>query len=73
MLTNLHVLEPPWENNKKIYPLRGVTLIFVFLVASLLATIICNILDYLEAESKRETAVAREWNAFRSHFKKSKV
>ena len=73
MLKNLHVLEPPWENNKKIYPLRAVTLIFVFLVASLLATIICNLRDYLETEGTRETAVAREWNTFKSYFKKNKV
>jgi hypothetical protein len=73
MLTNLHVLEPPWENNKKIYPLRAVTLIFVFAVACLLATIVCNIRDYLETEEKRETAVAREWVTFKGFFKKNKV
>jgi capsule polysaccharide export protein KpsE/RkpR len=73
MLTNLHVLEPPWENNKKIYPLRGVTLIFVFAVACLLATIICNVREYLDAESKRDTAVAREWNTFVGFFRKRKV
>ena len=73
MLKNLHVLEPPWENNKKIYPLRAVTLIFVFLVACLLATIICNIRDYLESEEKRDSAVAREWIRFKGFFKKNKV
>ena len=73
MLKNLHVLEPPWENNKKIYPLRAVTLIFVFAVACLLATIVCNIRDYLETEEKRETAVAREWVTFKGFFKKNKV
>ena len=73
MLKNLHVLEPPWENNKKIYPLRAVTLVFVFLVACIIATIICNLLDYLEIESKRGTSVSREWNAFRAYFQKKKV
>ena len=73
MLKNLHVLEPPWENNKKIYPLRAVTLIFVFAVACLLATIVCNIRDYLETEETRETAVAREWVTFKGFFKKNKV
>ena len=73
MLTNLHVLEPPWENDKKIYPLRAITLIFVFVVAAILATIICNMRDYLEAEGKRESTVAREWNTFKGFFKKSKV
>ena len=73
MLKNLHVLEPPWENNKKIYPLRAVTLIFVFAVACLLATIVCSIRDCLETEEKRETAVAREWVTFKGFFKKNKV
>ena len=73
VLTNLHVLEPPWENDKKIYPLRAITLIFVFVVAAILATIICNMRDYLEAEGKRESTVAREWNTFKGFFKKSKV
>ncbi len=72
MLTNLHVLEPPWENNKKVYPLRGVTLVFVFAVAFLLATIVCNVIGYLEVESTRETPVSREWKTFKGFFRKSK-
>ena len=73
MLTNLHVLEPPWENDKKIYPLRGVTLVFVFSVACILATIVCNLLSYLDSESKRGSAVASEWNAFKGFFRKKKA
>ncbi|MCQ2089958.1 MAG: Wzz/FepE/Etk N-terminal domain-containing protein [Fibrobacter sp.] len=72
MLTNLHILVPPWENNKKVYPLRGVTLVFVFAVAFLLATLICNIIGYLETEKTRGTPVANEWNTFRGFFRKSK-
>lgn len=72
MLTNLHVLEPPWENDKKIYPLRGVTLIFVFSVGCILATIICNLLGFLDSETKRGSSVALEWKAFKGFFKKNK-
>ena len=72
MLTNLHVLEPPWENDKKIYPLRGVTLIFVFCVACIIATIVSNLMGYLDSESKRGSSVALEWNAFKGFFKKNK-
>ena len=72
MLTNLHVLEPPWENDKKIYPLRGVTLVFVFSVSCILATIICNLLGFLESETKRGSMVALEWKAFKGFFKKNK-
>ncbi len=70
MLTNLHVLEPPWENDKKVYPLRGVTLVFAFAVAAIFATIICNLIGFLEAESGRETPVANEWRTFRGFFRK---
>jgi uncharacterized membrane protein len=66
------VLEPPWENDKKIYPLRGVTLIFVFSVACIIATIVCNLLGYLACESKRGSSVAVEWNTFKGFFKKNK-
>ena len=72
MLTNLHVLEPPWENNKKIYPLRGVTLVFVFAVSWIIATIICNLLGYLESETARGSSVAQEWSRFKGFFKKNK-
>ena len=72
MLTNLHVLEPPWENDKKIYPLRGVTLVFVFAVAWILATIVCNLIGYLESEGATGSSVAREWDRFKGFFKKNK-
>jgi capsule polysaccharide export protein KpsE/RkpR len=71
MLTNLHILVPPWENDKKVYPLRGVTLLFAFAVSFLLATIVCNLLGFLEVESARGSSVAGEWNSFKRFFKKS--
>ncbi len=73
MLTNLHVLEPPWENDKKVYPLRGVTLMFVFAVSTIFATIICNLLSFLEGEVIRGSSVAGEWKKFKGFFKKSRV
>ena len=73
MLKNLHVLEPPWENDKKVYPLRGVTLVFVFAVSTILATILCNIIGFLDAAALQGSPVAREWNTFKGFFKKSKV
>ena len=73
MLTNLHVLEPPWENDKKVYPLRGVTLMFVFAVSTIFATIICNLLSFLEGEVIRGSSVASEWKKFKGFFKKSRV
>ena len=72
MLTNLHILEPPWENDKKVYPLRGVTLVFVFAVFSIIATIVCNLMGFLESESQRGSSVAREWERTKGFLKKSK-
>ncbi|MCQ2105606.1 MAG: lipopolysaccharide biosynthesis protein [Fibrobacter sp.] len=73
MLTNLHILEPPWENDKKIYPLRGVTLVFTFAVAVLIGSILCSLLTYFEEEEKKGSDVAREWIAFKGFFsRKSK-
>jgi capsule polysaccharide export protein KpsE/RkpR len=70
MLTNLHILEAPWENDKKIYPLRGVTLVFTFAVAVLLGTIICSLLVYFEEEERKGSDVAREWIAFKGFFRR---
>lgn len=72
MLTNLHVLEPPWENNKKVYPLRGVSLVFTVAVASLIATIVCNMIGFLEDESRKDSPVAREWNSFKGFFRRKR-
>lgn len=73
MLTNLHVLEPPWENNKKIYPLRGVTLMFTGMVAFILATTLCNILGFLADEEGRDSETARQWKAFKAFFSRKKA
>lgn len=72
MLTNLHVLEPPWENNKKVYPLRGVSLVFTVCVASLIATVICNLMGYLEDEAGKDSPVSREWNSIKSFFRRKR-
>ncbi len=73
LMTNLHVLEPPWENNKKIYPLRGVTLMFTCMVAFIFATILCNILGFLDEEVAKGSAVAKQWLAFKGFFFKKKA
>lgn len=73
MMTNLHVLEPPWENDKKVYPLRGVTLVFFFAVSFIFATIICNLLAFLDAEAERGSSVAKEWIRFKGFFRRSRA
>ncbi len=72
MLKNLHVLLPPWPNDKKVSPLRGVTLMFTFMVSFLFSTFICNFLAYMDEEKKRDSVAAREWNRLWSFFRRKK-
>ncbi|MCF0215921.1 MAG: lipopolysaccharide biosynthesis protein [Fibrobacteraceae bacterium] len=72
LLTNLHVLEPPWPNNKKVYPLRGVSLIFTCVISFILASLLCSLLSYVEEERRLGSNVAKEWDAFWNHFRLSK-
>jgi uncharacterized protein involved in exopolysaccharide biosynthesis len=72
ILKNLHVLEAPWENDKKVAPRRGVILMFACFVSFLLATLICNMIAYLEEEKKRGSAVAKEWVRFCQFFHRKK-
>lgn len=70
MLTNLHVLEPPWENDKKVSPLRGIALMFTVFLSFLIATTISAVLDYLAAEEARGSETAEQWRAFKRFFGK---
>lgn len=70
MLTNLHILEPPWENDKKVAPLRGVTLVFTFMVSSLFATFLCNFLEFIKEETARGSRVASEWASITGFFRR---
>ncbi|MCK9181828.1 MAG: lipopolysaccharide biosynthesis protein [Fibrobacteraceae bacterium] len=72
-LKNLHILEAPWPNDKKISPRRGVILMFTVLVFSLIATVICNMLEFMADASKRGAPVAREWASFVKFFRRKKV
>ncbi len=52
MLTNLHILEPPWENDKKVFPKRGLMLLFTMMISSLMALVVSSLLEKLKQESK---------------------
>jgi uncharacterized protein involved in exopolysaccharide biosynthesis len=64
MLTNLHILEPPWENNKKVRPRRGIILMFTTFVSFLVATLIANFLEFMRAEGEKQSSAAAEWDFF---------
>lgn len=71
-LTNLHVLEAPWPNDKKVSPLRGVSLIFTVFVTGLLATLLCNFLEFIRSAEERQMPVAGEWDRFLRFFRRKK-
>ena len=70
MLTNLHILEPPWENDKKVSPLRSVALIFTVMVSSLFVTLLCNFIEFMKAESARGSRVAEDWASITRIFRR---
>ena len=63
-LTNLHVLEPPWENDKKVSPKRGLILVFTVFFSFFLATLLCNLVEYMRSESRTNSKTAAEWDFF---------
>ena len=71
-LTNLHILEPPWENNKKVFPARGPMMIFAFTLSVILGTIVCNLLAYLKTEEERDSTVSKQWLMLKGTFKRNK-
>ena len=64
MLTNLHVLEPPWENDKKISPKRGLLLVFTVFFTFFLASFFCNFVEFMRSEKRSGSRTAAEWNFF---------
>ncbi len=72
-LTNLHVLEAPWPNDKKVFPLRGVSLVFCVLVMSLLATILCNFIELVRTQEGTGSALEKEWQVFSRFFRRNRV
>ncbi len=69
-LTNLHVLEAPWPNDKKVSPLRGASLVFTVLVMSLLATIVCNFIETLKSQRGSGSMLDKEWGTFTGFFRR---
>lgn len=72
-LTNLHVLEAPWANDKKVSPRRGLLLTFTVCVSMLFATLLCNFLAYMDDERARGTRVATEWDRLLGFFRRKKA
>ena len=57
--TNLIVLQPPWENDKRIFPKRGVMLLFTFMISGLVGVAVCCSIEFLK-NLDPETRLAKE-------------
>ena len=71
-LTNLHILEAPWPNDKKVSPLRGVMLMFTVCIMMIFATLASNLIEYLKEEERKGSSTAIEWKTFCSFFGRNK-
>lgn len=69
-LTNLHILEAPWPNDKKVSPLRGVSLMFTVFVTFLLATMLCNFIELVKSQKGSGSSLDEEWKTFSSFFRR---
>lgn len=63
LMSNLIVLLPPWDNDKKIRPLRGVTLVFVFSLSFILAVSLCCFIEYCRSVDP-ESSLGKEISKF---------
>ena len=72
-LTNLHVLEAPWPNDKKVSPLRGASLIFTVFVSMLLVTILCNFIELVKSQKGTGSSLEKEWATFVGFFRRKRA
>lgn len=63
IMANLIVLQPPWDNDKKIWPLKGITLMFAFTLSFILAVFLCCLVEYCQNVDP-ETILGRELAKF---------
>lgn len=60
MQTNLVILSPPWENDKKVFPKRGAILVFTVLLTGVFAVCLACFLEYWKRERNGELLTERE-------------
>lgn len=67
--TNLVVLQPPWENDKKVRPGRSVILAFTMLLSGLFAIVICNFIEFMK-KLPSDSSISRELGNLKLLLKK---
>ena len=63
--TNLIVLQPTWENDKRVFPKRGVMLVFTFMISGLVAIAVCSLIEFFK-NLDSESRLAKEKSKFLS-------
>ena len=54
----------PTENDKKVFPRRGIILMFTSFISFLLATLLCNFLEFMRSEKEKNSGTSAEWAFF---------
>ena len=52
------------ENDKKVSPKRGLILVFTVFFSFFLATLLCNLVEFVKSESRANNKTAAEWEFF---------
>ena len=60
---NLIVLQPPWENDKRVFPKRGTMLLFTFMISGLMSVAICTLIEFFK-NLDSESRLAKEKSKF---------
>ena len=72
MQANLVVLQPAWENDKKIFPIRSVMLAFTCLVSGLIAVFVSCLIERCK-NSDKDSVLTKEVQRFAGFFKGKKA
>ena len=69
---NLVVLQPAWPNDKKVFPMRGVMLMFTCLVSGILAVIVSCFIEHVK-DSDADSPIRKELRRFGGFFRRKKA
>lgn len=72
MLKNLHVLEPPWANDKKIFPIRSVMLVFTCMISGIIAIFLSCLIERCK-QADKDSVFGQEMARFAAFFRKKKT
>ncbi len=72
MRANLIVLQPAWPNDKKVFPIRSMMLVFTCLVTGLIAVLVSCFIERCKSADK-DSVFTHEMQRLAVFFRKKKV